>query len=208
MPTLHLAALESIVVLLSDEHELLALYVEDGFTLPEFEDPASALVFRGLARKQVDPYLEEWFAGRELPARPTRPMTPEWRRLLAHLQAERPPGWVTIGMTLLDASTDEQQEMLDRTARAVGVVDTTDDPNSVEVWSMQVGLSYWRSSILGIITKNLAPEERSGLVSNMVEWHGLNRERPCTALLFDVAENSNNPVAVMHFPAKCGEAPQ
>jgi hypothetical protein len=36
----------------------------------------------------------------------------------------------------------------------------------------------------------------------------LSETHPCAALLFDVAVDRKNPVAVLFFPAKSGEVPQ
>lgn len=224
VPTLQLAALESVLVLLpdelqrihylarrqvlqrlgtlhGDEHDLLALYLEVGFTLRELEDPTTPLMIRGLARKQVDPHLEQWFAGQVPPTRPMRPLTPEWNAMLAQLPVERPRDWVTIGMALLDASINEQLDMQARTARAVEVVDAADDANSVEWWATEVGLSFWRSSIVGIVTKNLAPENRASFVSDFVQRRGLNGDNPCIALIVDVEEDRKTPMAFSYFPA-------
>jgi hypothetical protein len=227
--TIHLVALESVLVLLPDElqrihylarrqiiqrhcrlyaeeHELLALYVEEGFTRPELEDPTGVLVIRGLARKHVDAFLEQWFAGRPPRERPERPLTPEWRRLLAHLQAGRPRGWLSVGMALLDASPTEQQVIGDRIVRSVSAVKVADGPNPVEWWSTEVGLTHWKSKFAVVVTKNLEAEGRESIIAATVERHGLDQAQPCVALLFDVDVSLITPVAMMYFPARTGDA--
>jgi hypothetical protein len=223
--TMHFAALESVLVLLPDElqrihylarrqiiqrhcrlyaeeHELLALYVEEGFTRPELVDPTGVLVIRGLARKHVDAFLEKWFAGRPPRERPERPLTPDWHRLLAHLQAERPRDWLSIGMALLDASTAEQQDIGDHIVRSVSAVKVADGPTPVEWWSTEVGLTHWKSKIAVVVTRNLEAERRESLVAATVERQGLDYAQSCGVLLFDVGLSLITPVAVMFFPAR------
>ena len=103
--------LQSHCLLHADEHDLLALYVETGFNRPELEDPTTFVAFDvPLAKKHVDPYFEEMFAGRLRREPPKRRLQPGWRKLLWWLQTDRPPDWVTIGMALLDASATQQYE--------------------------------------------------------------------------------------------------
>jgi hypothetical protein len=230
-PTIQLAALEAVVLVLpdelqrmhylarrqvlqsrclmhADEHDLLALYLDTGFNLPELEDAATFIAFDvPLAEKEVDPYLVEWFAGRVRRESPKRRLQPAWRNLLRWLQTNRPPDWVTIGMALLDASAKQQQDMSEQIAGAVRTVRTAGGPSPIVWWTMDVGLSYWRSMIVGVVTKNLAPEDRRSFVFDLVERHGLNETCPCAALLFDVAVDRKSPAGVLFFPAKSGEVP-
>ena len=102
--------LQSHCLLHADEHDLLALYVETGFNRPSSKTRRPCRVDVPLAKKHVDPYFEEMFAGRLRREPPKRRLQPGWRKLLWWLQTDRPPDWVTIGMALLDASATQQQD--------------------------------------------------------------------------------------------------
>ena len=98
--------------------------------------------------------------------------------------------------------------MLERISRAVRTIRAADGPNPINWWTMDVGLPYWRSTIVGVVAKDLVPEDRASFVFDLVERQGLNETRSCTALLFDVAVDRKTPVAVLFFPARNGEVPQ
>jgi len=225
VPTLLLSTLEAVLVLFPDElqrlhylarrqilqnhclihaeeHDLLALYIETGLNLPALEDTTNLLVFRALAKKHIDPYLEQWFTGKGRLPRPVRRLQPRWLRMLNRLQAERPPDWVTIGMALLDASAKQQQEMLERTTRAVTTIAETGTPRAIEWWSMDVGLSFWRSTIVGVVARESASDDPVTTASSLVKQYRLNTTSSCTVLLFDVSVDRKAPVALIYIPAE------
>lgn len=229
-PTLQLAALEAVLILLpdelqrmhylarrqslqsncrmhGDEHDLLALYVDTGFNLPVLDDPDTFIAFDvPLAKKHVDPFLEGLFYGRKRLERPQRRLQTAWQNLLRQLQTNRPPDWVSIGMALLDASANQQHDMLEWIRRTVRTVQAADGPSPIEWRRLEVGLSYWRSTIVAIVTKNLAPEGRASFVADFAEPQGLNLDFPCIALLFDAAENRKLPVAFYYLAARNEDA--
>ncbi len=186
----------------ADEHDLLALYVDTGFNLPELEEMTGPFSFWGLARKHVDPYLEEAFAGKGRRPRPERRLQPGWRRILKKLEADRPPDWVTIGMCLLDASAEAQHRMLTLTMGAARNEAGISEKASVASWSIEVGLSFWRSIIVGLVTRGLAPEDWAQVASAVVDDRRLNAETPCIVLHFEVTANRKVPVAYLYRPTK------
>lgn len=186
----------------ADEHDLLALYVDTGFNLSDLEETTEPYSFWGLARKQVDPYLEEALAGTGRRSRPGRRLQPGWRRILRKLEADRPPDWITVGISLLDASAEEQQRMLALTMHAARNGACGSEQTSVASWSIEVGLSFWRSTIVGVVTRGLTSEDRVGVVSAVVDDRRLNAETPCTVLHFEVTENRRVPVSFLYHPAK------
>ncbi len=186
----------------ADEHDLLALYADTGFNLPELEKSIEPYLFWGLARKHVDPFLEEAYAGNARRPRPERRLQPGWRRILKQLGIERPPAWVTMGMALLDASADEQQRMLELTKSTVRDVATGNNETPVGWWSVDGGLSFWRSTIAGVVTRGIASDDRARVASAVADEHELNTGTSCTVLRFDVTASRKAPVALYFHPPK------
>ena len=105
-------------------------------------------------------------------------------------------------MTLLDASAMQQQEMLERMTQAVKTVTATGAPRAIEWWSMDVGLSFWKSTIVGLVTRGTEPDDRMATASSIVKQYGLNATSSCAVLLFDVAVDRKVPVSLFFFPAE------
>lgn len=186
----------------AEEHDLLAVYVDTGFNLPELEKMEEPVILWGLARKYVDPYLEEALAGRVRRPRPERRLQPGWRRILEHLRRKRPPDWVTMGMALLDASAAQQHQMVELTKRTVREVATSNKETAVGWWSMDVGLPFWRSTIAGVVTQGVASEEWENLASAMIKKHSLGVETSCTVLYFDTTASRKAPSAFYFHPGE------
>jgi hypothetical protein len=67
---------------------------------------------------------------------------------------------------------------------------------------MDVGLSFWKSTIVGVVTRGTAPDDQMATASSIVKQYGLNASSSCSVLLFDVTVDRKAPVTFFYFPAE------
>ena len=93
------ATIEKTVEYHGDESDLLALYLESGFNIPEWEEEK---IFVSIATmsKQLDPFFTAAADGVSVP-KPRLDLTDWWRATIARLELRQQPHWTELAFALL-----------------------------------------------------------------------------------------------------------
>ena len=96
------------LALYGDEMDSLGLYLQTGFNLAQIEEEYDFLVTVGLSTS-IDQYYESGDLGISVP-KPGARLSKLFRAIIRRLSRNRPHGWTTAGMHLLD-STDYSEQL-------------------------------------------------------------------------------------------------
>ena len=150
-----------------DELDLLAFYLDRGFSIGEMEFDGTQLQLWGMSRA-LDPYfMQQWGGPKSKRAvkKPARRLTPWWRAMLERLDRKQSPGWLTMSMRLLDVAY-EDQEKFERGFRAGArrlKNEWMQHPNGLTT-VLTFGGSERRSAIIGLTFRRIQPPRHRELL--------------------------------------------
>jgi hypothetical protein len=107
--------LESAIDLVTDELDLLGLYLQTAFNVGSLDDQPMRLALTGMSAT-IDSYYER----RRIGFRPRKPrllLSQWWNAILSRLATERPSRWLELSVKLLHVSPDEQRRAYRRVRR-------------------------------------------------------------------------------------------
>ena len=149
----------------ADETDLLAFYLETGFSIGETEFDGSVLLLYGLS-EHLDPYfMREW--SRQTVRKPQRRYTKWWKRIIDRVESLLVPRWTEFGYMLLNLTYEEQQ-WFEREFRQIqkNVETNWRDPSHQNAFVLFSGPPQRRTAIVGIAYKRVSREVRNQMMRN------------------------------------------
>ncbi|HEY0377241.1 MAG TPA: hypothetical protein VGC87_09810 [Pyrinomonadaceae bacterium] len=149
----------------ADETDLLAFYLENGFSIGETEFDGSVLILSGLSER-LDPYFMREWRGQNV-RKPQRRYTKWWKRIIKHLEGLLVPRWTEFCYMLLSLTYEEQQWFerefwkIRRNVEANWQV-----PNHLNAFVLFSGPPQRRTAIVGVAYKRVSREVRNQMMKN------------------------------------------
>ncbi|WP_263360835.1 hypothetical protein [Flavobacterium collinsii] len=159
--------IEAHIDYMGDEIDLLAWYIDSGFTLGTAEYEEKNFYEITLKSKELDPYIIGKSEG-EIIERPSLKLTPWWTDILARLESSKKQMWLENSFLLLNIGYEEQQqfeimikELIDRIKKG----QTTDPHNYIE---FNNNTPQRRYVLIGYPYKNEQLDQRNGIIQDIL----------------------------------------
>jgi hypothetical protein len=148
---------------LADESDLLAFYIDNGFSIGDSEYDGTPLLIYGVS-EILDPYYMQQWTGEKAP-KPARRYTKWWKRILERMDQQLVARWTEIGYMLLNLGYEEQvlfekefrrvQRMVRKTGWVLG------DTNA---YVFLTGAEKHRNAVIGVAYKQISTEQRNNML--------------------------------------------
>jgi hypothetical protein len=149
---------------LADESDLIAFYLDNGFSIGESEFDGTGLFIYGMS-ETLDPYYMQIWTGQKV-AKPARRYTKLWRRIVNRAEQEPVGRWTEIGYLLLNLGSEEQQFFEKEFLRVRRLVTkkswVVGDPNA---YVLVTGAERHRNAVVGVAYKAISKEQRNNMLA-------------------------------------------
>jgi hypothetical protein len=148
---------------LADETDLLAFYIDNGFSIGDSEYDGTPLLIYGMS-EILDPYYMQQWTGEKAP-KPARRYTKWWKKILERMEQQPVARWTEIGYMLLSLGFEEQvffekefrrvQRMVRKNSWVLG------DTNA---YVFLTGAEQHRNAVIGVAYKKVSTEQRNNML--------------------------------------------
>lgn len=160
--------LERTAAYVGGELDLLALYLDTGFNIGQFEFDSSPLMLIGDAAK-LNPYLMRRATGAN-PPRPRLRLTPWWRDIARRVEETQPSRWTDLGVVLLSIAYDEQERFEKRFKVTRQIVEEFwRNPGHEDVLYFGTGPEQRRGVVAGFAVRQSPPRDLPDLVDGVAD---------------------------------------
>jgi len=179
------AEFEQTAHFVADEYDLLAFYLDCGFEVGLAGRGGTLIGIYGMSRN-LDGYLARRPPGAEKPTKPRRRRTDLWRRMLADLALQEPPGWLEIADRLLRVD-DEAQAMLEGELASLRRKVLASKERSAAEWRFLLQpVSEHRNPVAVVVCTAALPDERTAMSRRAAEaLMDMADAADCLVLTFD-----------------------
>jgi hypothetical protein len=147
----------------ADESDLIAFYLDNGFSIGDSEFDGTGLFIYGIS-EILDPYYMQIWTGQKI-RKPARKYTKWCQRIIDRIEREPIPRWTEIGYLLLNLGFEEQQFFEKEFLRARRSVKKTNwvvgDHNA---YVFVTGPERRRNAVAGVAYKRISKEQRNNML--------------------------------------------
>jgi hypothetical protein len=167
------AEIEKTMDYLGDESDLLALYLESGFNVGDWED-GGHLINLGMKSKELDPYFVARADGVSIP-KPHLDLSNWWRDILKRVEDKKLPGWTELAYIFLNIGRRDQ-EKFEREVEKLGMRVVRGKAQQKHNWvAFRNNAAKRPYALVGYPYVDVSREERNGMMTHIaadVEEHG------------------------------------